>query len=211
MEDPETALKQMIREMEESILALRREAASAIASRKMLERRREKARADARASRENAELAVREGRDDLAKRALAKAKDSDRAVESLDSQLAEADGLVGRLKDELRRVEDKVQEARAKRDTLVAKKRLARHRKELADAADRAARVRPVGRAAYAEIIDGFDEIEERIEREIAEVEARTELDEELEGRAAAGEIEAMRREKELDEELGALKKRLKK
>ena len=36
VEDPESVVNQMIREMEESILALRRETASAIASHKML-------------------------------------------------------------------------------------------------------------------------------------------------------------------------------
>jgi phage shock protein A len=207
-EDPEAAAAQMIREMEESIVALRKEAASAIASHKMLERRLEKATGEVDSWRENAELAVRESKDDLARKALARKKDAEALAGQIESQLAESSRLVGRLKGELARVEDKVQEARAKRETLVTKKRLAECRRDLVRSVEGARRL--PGTGGFGDIIDGFDKLEEKIEREAAELEAARELDEELGGRTTAGEFDEMKRKKDLDEELAALKKRVK-
>jgi len=212
-EDPEAAAAQMIREMEESIVALRKEAASAIASHKMLERSLEKATGEIATWRENAELAVRESKDDLARKALGRKKDAEALAGEIESQLAESSRLVGKLKGELARVEDKVQEARAKRETLVTKKRLAECRRDLVRSVEGARRRLP-GAGGFGEIIDGFDKLEEKIEREAAELEAARELDEELSGerggRTLAGEFDEMKRKKDLDEELAALKKRVK-
>jgi phage shock protein A len=208
VEDPELVVNQMIREMEQSIIVLRRETASAMASLKLLRRRLEKAQADRATWGENAELAVRQERDDLAREALLKRRSTDKTVAGLERQVEEADQLVVRLKDQLSHIEDKVQEARAKRDTLVTKKRLAEHQSELARNARRAADVMGHPVSSY-EVIDGFERLEEKIEREVAEVEAMQELDMEARGESVSETFERIKREQDVEAQLRELKKRI--
>ena len=209
IEDPEAMINQMIREMEASIIDLRRNAASAIAAQKMVERRLARLTEEDAEWQQNAELAVRKGEDDLARKALARKADLAGPVAELRGQIADGDVLVARLKDELKSVEDKVQEARAKRETLVTKKRLAESRQKMLDAAGRAGTGTPADPGAARRIIQGFDRLEEEIERKAAEAEAADELDRESRGDDVLGDFDRMKRERDVDEELDALKKKL--
>ncbi len=205
-EDPERTVNQMIREMGESIVKLRKETASAMAMHKLLAKKLERTKAECGTWQANAEYAVRKERDDLAKKALARKQSLEALVKTLEGQLAESEGLAQRLKEELRRVEDKAQDARAKRNTLITKKRLAQYRNQLVQGASRAI----PGPATGFDVIDGFDKLQEKIDREVAELEALQELNEEIRGAGVEEELGAMRREENLEEELKRLKERLK-
>ena len=65
IEDPEHAIDQMIKEMEESILELRKQTAAAIASSKINSRKLEDSKVEREKWQRNAELAVEEGEDDF--------------------------------------------------------------------------------------------------------------------------------------------------
>ena len=70
VEDPETAVNQMIRDMEEAMSEMRNNTASAIATAKMTEKKLEKAGKEQRLWQQNAETALRSGDEELAKKAL---------------------------------------------------------------------------------------------------------------------------------------------
>ena len=137
VESPETTVNQMIREMEQAIIEMRRTTATAIAQQKMTVKRLERTRADARKWSENAELAVNQGNDDLARQALERRRRADRTQADLEQQLATETELVEKMKAELRTVEERIQEVRSKRETLLAKKRAAESRQRLSESAER--------------------------------------------------------------------------
>jgi phage shock protein A len=70
-------------------------------------------------------MAVSENKDDLAKKALQKKKTMSEKADMIERQLEEEISLGKKMKSELILLEDKIQEARTKRDTLLAKKQAA--------------------------------------------------------------------------------------
>jgi len=207
-EDPEAAVNQMIREIEQSIMVLRRETAAAMASRKALGRRVEKARADREEWQAAAEAAVRQGDDDLARKALTKKLAVQQLLDGLDEQVEAAEQAVERLHDELHRVEDKVQEARAKRDTLVTKRRLAGRRRKVAEDGLRSGR--DAGSAGYSyEVIEGFDRLEQEVECEVAEAEALEQIQDDSRNASVRERFGEARRERDVEAQLRKLKERL--
>ena len=124
-EDPETMVNQLIREMDESIISLRAEVAKTIATEKRVAHRVEDARKQVRTWQESSEKAVRDGNDDIARKAIAEKLEADRSFAELKNQHKEASDLSRMLKGRLLELEGKTEEARRKKETLVARKRSA--------------------------------------------------------------------------------------
>lgn len=200
-EDPEDLINRMIREMEEHIVRLRREAAAAVASHNVLKGRLAEAKSEQRGWEDSAERAVEDQDDDAARHAIENGLEAEAAARSLRGQTAEAAALARRLREELRRLEDRVQEARTKRSTLLMKKRLMRSQRELAETA--------AGRAAdSAAIIEGFDTLSERIEREADEADAWEEVGSAGRGEQVDETLDRMKRQEEVERELKELKRK---
>ncbi len=185
LEDPETMINQLIRDMEATIRDTRQHTLAALTQRNVVQHRLDKARRDVDRWQENAELAVDKQRDDLARRALLKKREAVAAVTSVEAQLAEAEAAIAELRQQLHLLEEKVQEARRRRDTILSRKR----------------RVQTGGN----DIIRGFERFahyEDAIRRDIAAGAGDLELHEpDLEA-----EFEAIKRDRDLDAELKALK-----
>lgn len=207
VEDPEKMVNQIIREMEKSIADMRKNTASAIASRKSLARKRERAEAEIASWQQNAELAIEENDDELAKKALLRKKEIERRKEELSTQLKDSEELAEKLRAELSMLEDKVQEARAKRETLLTKKRAAETRQKLADNSQKIRR--HIDRLSSAENIirgfESFEKFEEQIERQVNEVEAG----EELRGAGLEDNFNRIKRDRAVEDELADLKSRV--
>lgn len=124
-EDPETMLNQLIREMDESIIALRAEVAKAIAGEKRISRRINDTEKSVQVWQENSEKAVRDGCDDLARKALERRLQEQDKLPDLRQQHRKALNVCASLKEQLRVLEDKVQDARRKKEILVVRKRTA--------------------------------------------------------------------------------------
>ena len=209
IEDPEKMVHQMIREMEQSIAEMRKNAASSIGMQKMVERRLLKAIEEQAAWQENAELAVKQGKDKLAKKALKKKRSYNEVLHALEAELSEQKRIVSHIKDELRLVEEKVQETRMKRETLISKKRAAETKRRLIESMERANK--NLAMSDGGKIINGFTEfkkLEDNVERGIAETEAERELLEADQGKSLDEEFSKMKEEQALEEELKALKKK---
>jgi phage shock protein A len=130
-EDPESLLKELIREMDENIIKLRNEIIKSIAAEKRLSRQVEDVNKKIQTWQENSEKAVRDGNDELARKALGRKLLEERKLPELVAQHNRALESGKTLKDQLRLLEDKVQDARRKNEILIFRKRSAQAHQSL--------------------------------------------------------------------------------
>jgi phage shock protein A len=203
IEDPVATVNQMIREMEGSIQGMRQQTASAIATRKVLEKKRSRLRADLRHAESQAAAALDANDEDSARQHLRRKQDFKAALAKLKIEEAELAKLVAELKTELSQLEDRVQETRSKRDTLLAKKRALETRQKM-QAVRRGTPVR--SEMAASDVISGFDalsKLEDDLDLMEAMHEAEAEVDA-LRGKLANSTIHVA---DPVEAELAALKK----
>ena len=130
-ENPEKMLTQIISDMREQLSRAKQEVAVAIADERKLRAQCDEEHKQAREWEHRAMLAVREGRDDLAKQALMRQQEhADRAVTLEDTwnrQAAETE----KLKGSLRQLNDKIEEAKRKKNLLMAKQKRAQAQRRI--------------------------------------------------------------------------------
>jgi len=207
VEDPETIVNQMIRDMEQAMTEMKTNTASAIATVKITEKKLDKAYNDQSLWQENAETAVKSGDDELAKKAIIKRKNIDDTIDILRDQLNDAEVISRKMKTELELLEEKLGEAKIKRDNLLTKRRAAETQLKLNETAE-IVNSKMESLAASDSVLEGFEgftRFEEKIERQMAEVEAR----EEMTGANLEIEFRKMKQDSELEKELSALKSKL--
>ena len=127
-EDPEKIVRLMIQEMEDTLVEVRSAAARSIADKKDLNRKiesldREKDDWDGKA-----ELAMRKGREDLAKAALVEKSRVASAVELLKEDYVAVDDGLAKLNEDIARLESKLEDAKARQKTLLARHKTASSR-----------------------------------------------------------------------------------
>lgn len=198
-EDPEKMAKQIIREMEESIGEVRAQVAQAMAAEHQLSAQLSAAKAEAEDWERRAIRAVELDRDDLARQALLKRRDAERVVRGAEPQLVKAREATELLREQLRVLEDRIMFARRKRDTIIARQRMAEASSKVS---------RTVGRFSKAAdhlsrmsgIEDRVDAMEARMTAEMTLLSESTPLEE---------QFEKLEEEHTVDAELAALKERL--
>lgn len=117
-EDPEVMLDRVIDEMNEDLVRMRQATAKVMASERQMTAKYTQAQNVADEWLRRAELAVRQGQDDLAREALTRRKASDNAASALRTQLDAQRRALEQLTANVRVLEAKVTEARNKRETL---------------------------------------------------------------------------------------------
>lgn len=127
-EDPEKIVRLMIQEMEDTLVEVRSAAARSIADKKDLNRKlttleREQAEWDGKA-----ELALRKGREDLAKAALIEKSRTTTAAELVKADYQSIDEGLGKLNEDISRLEAKLQDAKARQKSLLARHKTANSR-----------------------------------------------------------------------------------
>jgi phage shock protein A len=192
-EDPEKLIKLMIREMEDTLVEIKAACAGAMASSKKVQRQLDTLHDRIHYWEEKAELAVKKGRDDLAREALVEKRRYTHQIESLASELNEHNLLVEQYQDDIRQLEDKLKSARDKQRMLV-QRHIHAHRKIRAQ--------EEIRRVDSSEAMMKFDELENRIERMEAEADLvnfgkRTVLE---------AEFDTLGVDEEIEKELQALK-----
>ena len=122
----------------------------------------------------------------------------------LESQISDAENLSVKMKNELRNLEAKLNEAYIKRDHILNKKRAAESKKKMIQSQEKLSRQldKAYSVTATAKAYDGFDRYEDSIDRQMAELEAK----QELRGDDVEAEFLKLRQEKNLEDELEALK-----
>jgi len=199
VEDPERMIKQIIREMEENIRLAKDGVVEAIASEKQLQQQVEGHRRQAEEWQAKAETALREGKEDLARAALGRKKEHERILTSLEPAWESAVSTSASLKAQLRALEAKLEEAKRKRGTLVARQRAAEARGQM--------------EAVGARLQGGLEAEKNflRMEDRVAEMEARTLAMAEVNSDRSdlEREILALAADAEVEADLAALKRKL--
>jgi phage shock protein A len=130
-ENPEKMLNQIILDMRDQLAKAKREVAAAIADERKLKCQLDSEVKQARDWQHRAMLAVKEGRDDLAKQALIRQQEHTERAQVLqqtwDAQAAETE----KLKGSLRQLNDKIEEAKRKRNLLIAKQKRAQAQRRI--------------------------------------------------------------------------------
>jgi phage shock protein A len=127
-EDPEKIVRLMIQEMEDTLVEVRSAAARSIADKKDLNRklgRLESEQADWDAK---AELALRKGREDLAKAALVEKSRATAAADLIKLDYDAIDEGLGKLNEDISRLEEKLLDAKARQKSLLARHKTANSR-----------------------------------------------------------------------------------
>jgi len=186
-EDPEKLIKLMIREMEDTLVEIKASCAGVLASSKKVERQMHEAQSRSRHWAEKAALAVKKGRDDLAREALVEKRRYADAAKILEQELTEHNVLVEQYQEDIRQLEDKMGAAREKQRLLLQRQIRAVGKMRAQE---------EIRRMDSTEAVFKFEELENRIERMEAEADLvnygrKPDLEEELENLDFDDEIEA--------------------
>jgi phage shock protein A len=165
-EDPEKMLKQMVLEMEEAVNKATLAVGNAIANEKSLERKLLKAREEANNWYQKAMQAVNANRDDLAKAALEKKNLYERNARDLEPTYQQAKETAQKMRQQLDALKAKLDEARTRQNTLIARSQAAKAQKQLSQAFS------GVGSDAFGK----FEKFEQKVEQIEAQAEAFTQL-----------------------------------
>ncbi len=120
-EDPEKIVRLMIQEMEDTLVEVRSAAARSIADKKDLNRKLESLDREQAEWDDKAELAVRKGREDLATAALVEKSRLVTAAETLKQDYLAVDEGLGKLNEDIARLEAKLADAKARQKALLAR------------------------------------------------------------------------------------------
>jgi phage shock protein A len=127
-EDPEKIVRLMIQEMEDTLVEVRSAAARSIADKKDLNRKLESLDGEQQEWDDKAELAVRKGREDLAKAALVEKSRVTAATDALKSDYIAVDEGLAKLNEDIARLEAKLADAKARQKALLARHKTANSR-----------------------------------------------------------------------------------
>ena len=127
-EDPEKIVRLMIQEMEDTLVEVRSAAARSIADKKDLNRKLGRLESEQADWDGKAELALRKGREDLAKAALVEKSRATAATDIIKSDYVAIDEGLNKLNDDIARLENKLADAKARQKSLLARHKTANSR-----------------------------------------------------------------------------------
>jgi len=194
-EEPEKMIKQVILDMQNQLLQVKTQVAIAIADQHLLEKKKKENEEKAAGWVRKAELAVDKKEDDLARAALERSLSYQKLGENFGEQIADQTVQVENLKNALHKLEQKLEEAEAKSDVLIAQHRRARALNKAGDA--RLA----MGDASSAE---AFDRMKSKVQRHEALSQAKAELN----GDTIEDRLASLEKEEEVSRLLAELKAR---
>ncbi|RKX88287.1 MAG: PspA/IM30 family protein [Spirochaetes bacterium] len=168
-ENPEKMLSQVIVDMNQQLIESKKSVASSIADEKRLERQLRNNKSLAKEWEDKAKLAVKAGKDDLAKEALLRKQEFDNLYNQYKPQWEVQHEAVEKLKTALRQLQQKIEEAQRKKNLLVARSKRAHAQKKIQDT---------VSGLSDNSAFEVFDRMTEKVERLEAENEATLEISE---------------------------------
>jgi len=172
-ENPEKMLNQIILDMRDQLAKAKREVAGAIADERKLKSQLEGEMKQARDWQHRAMLAVKEGRDDLAKQALIRQKEHTERAQVLQSTWESQAAETEKLKGSLRQLNDKIEEAKRKRNLLIAKQKRAQAQRRIHET---------MSGLSDTSAFEAFNRMADKIEEEERKTLAHAEVTEALQG-----------------------------
>lgn len=199
-EDPEKMLQQVTIEMESQLVEAKKQVAVSIADEKRLAKQAEQEMANAAEWERRAMLAIKAGDDALAKEALARKKEHDGLAASYKEQWQKQKQAVDSLKTALRLLNTKIEEAKRKKNVLIARKKRAEAQQAIYNTMNNLNNV-----SAF----DTFDRMAQKIDKMEAEAEAGAELHEQYSGDTLKQRFDQLEATAGADDELMALKRKM--
>ncbi len=193
-EDPEKMIRLIIQEMEDTLVEVRSSSARVLADRKTAERKLLRVTQEVSDWEEKAKLAISKGREDLARAALQEKRAIEEELEASGAELQSADEHIEQLNNEVSQLQQKLSDAKAKQKAIVMRSQTVHSRMAVK---------RQIHRSELDEAFSKFDKFERRMDNLEGELDA---MDLGREGGLAA-EIDALRDDDALNEELEALKR----
>ena len=167
-EDPQKILEQTLIDMNEQLLENKKAVASAIADEKRLERQYNDNLALAQDWENKAILAVNSSRDDLAREALLRQKEYADYATQFKQQFEAQHAAVEKLKDALRQLQSKIEEAGRKKNILIARAKRAEAQKKISET---------MGSMSNNSAFEAFDRMANKVDQLEAEASAAVELE----------------------------------
>lgn len=201
-EDPEKMLDQILIQMRQQLLDAKREVAVTIADEKRLGTQLEAELAQVREWERRATIAVQKGEDDLAREALRRKADHEQVSigykKQWDAQRESADNL----KNALRALSQKIEEASRKKNLLIARQKRAQAQKHIHEV---------MTGLSDTSAFESFDRMASRVEQLEAQADAAVEMSQELTGDTMEQRFRALESSTDVEQELNALKAKMQK
>lgn len=202
-ENPEKMLNQIILDMRDQLAKAKREVAAAIADERKLKAQLEDEVKQAREWESRAMLAIKEGRDDLAKQALVRQQEHTERAHMFQSTWQQQAAETEKLKGSLRQLNDKIEEAKRKRNLLIAKQKRAQAQRRIHET---------MSGLSDTSAFEAFNRMAEKIEDEERRTLAQVEVTEAIAGDTL--ETEFLKLEKgtvgaDVESKLAALKQQM--
>jgi phage shock protein A len=199
-EDPEKMLNQIVIDMANQLIEAKKQVAVSIADEKRLAKQAEGEAAKAAEWERRAMMAVRAGDDVLAKEALQRKKEHEQLAIVFRDQWTKQKKQVDQLKLALRILNNKIEEAKRKKQVLIARKRRAEAQKKIQET---------MSGLNNAPAFDTFERMEEKIDQIEAEADAASELAEEYSGDVLAHKFGKLEATVDAEDDLTALKQKM--
>jgi phage shock protein A len=202
-ENPEKMLNQIIVDMRDQLVKAKQQVAAAIADEKRLRDQADNEFKQSDDWEKRAMLAVQEGRDDLAKQALMRHGEHLTHAQQLEQTWQAHQMETEKLKASLRDLNDKIEEAKRKKNLLLARQRRAQAQKRIAET---------MSSMSEKSAFEAFARMEERIEQNERQIKASSEIDEEFSGDRLANDFKRLERSAgsgSADQQLLALKQKM--
>lgn len=199
-EDPEKMLNQVVIEMNNQLIEAKKQVASSIADEKRLAKQAEQEQANATEWERRAMMALRAGNEELAKEALNRKKEHDALAVTFKEQWEKQKASVEQLKRALRMLNDKIEEAKRKKNVLIARKKRAEAQKAIQETMS--------GLRDHS-AFETFERMEGKIDQMEAEAEAAGEIQEEYSGDVLASQFKNLEKTAGAEEDLVALKRKM--
>lgn len=199
-EDPEKMLNQVIVDMNQQLVEAKKQVAVAIADEKRLQKQYNNEKAVLDEWHKKAMLAVRAGDDELAKEALLRKKEHENLAKAFEDQWRKQQLAVNQLKTALRALNNKIEEAKRKKNVLIARKRRAEAMKQIQET---------MSGLSDNSAFETFDRMAEKIDQIEAEAEAGAEISEEYSGDVLKSRFRKLEQTAGADAELEALKREM--
>lgn len=194
-EDPEKMVKQLIIDMNNQLMQVKTQVAASIADEKLLYQRYQDNAAKASDWQQRAELAVEKSQDDLAREALARRNSFQQTADGFKTQYDQQAAQVEQLKEALRQLESKVQDAQTKQELLIARSRRAKAETQIRTT---------LSGLDQNSALASFNRIEEKVNQQEARAAALGELDTDT----MDHRFQLLEQQSEVDTQLAALKEK---
>jgi phage shock protein A len=195
-QDPEKIIRLIIQEMEDTLVEVRSSTVKTIAEKKELERKIASVQRDRDEWQSKAELALTKGREDLAKGALQIKGRLQKELDVLAHQLQQIEEGLAKQTEDVRTLQAKLADAKAREAAMVARHQTASNRLKLR------------GSLYDSRVTDAFARFEQ-VERSLDELEGRVDLYDMTKPHSVADELAELEAEHQVQTELEALKAKL--